>query len=512
MEDTTLQDLIYGKNRIERIVSMELEESSIKLFILNDDLSTRIEEHPYKYWLLTNKYYGQGEWAKLNGNQTFKYGRQFETKEEFRKARKYLWSRREIRTFSPTNLKEQCMLKDGYTYFKGLTPRDIPILSFDIESTGLRHDKDARIIIITNTFRKGDVIIKKQFCWDEYENCGELTSAWCKWVREMDPSLLCGHNIYGFDLPYIAFCAEKYGHKVMLGRDGSQMFLLDYESKFRVDGSKELAYHKADIYGREIVDTMFLAYRYDIGKKYESYGLKPIIKQEGLEKEGRVFYDAQMIRHNYKIQEEWEKIRSYAIDDSDDSLALYDLMIAPFFYMTRSVPKSFQEMLISATGSQMNSIMVRGYLQKAHSVAAPTEAEPFEGAISLGIPGIYRNTNKVDVASLYPSIMRNYKVFDSVKDPQQNFTKIVDHFTIERLKNKKLAKDTGEKYYDDLQASEKIAINSLYGFLGAPGLNYNYPLGAAEVTRRGRDILSLAVKFSTGRDISEFINKDTTDE
>jgi DNA polymerase elongation subunit (family B) len=42
----------------------------------------------------------------------------------------------------------------------------------------------------------------------------------------------------------------------------------------------------------------------------------------------------------------------------------------------------------------------------------------------------------------------------------------------------------------------------MYGFLGAPGLNYNYPKGAAEVTSRGREILKKAVLWATGKEFT----------
>src|SRR6185369_7695949 len=140
---------------------------------------------------------------------------------------------------------------------------------------------------------------------------GEMIEEWCKWVREVNPSIICGHNIQSFDLGYIAFIADKFNVQLALGRDGSNLTFQNYESKFRKDATQFLHYHKAKIYGREIVDTLFLAIKYDVGRKYESYGLKNIIKQEGLEVKDRQFYDAAKIRYNYHNKEEWSKIKSY---------------------------------------------------------------------------------------------------------------------------------------------------------------------------------------------------------
>jgi DNA polymerase elongation subunit (family B) len=74
------------------------------------------------------------------------------------------------------------------------------------------------------------------------------------------------------------------------------------------------------------------------------------------------------------------------------------------------------------------------------------------------------------------------------------------------LKNKQLYNETKDKYYDDLQSSGKIFINSMYGFLGAPGLSFNYLKGASDVTKYGREILTMAVKWATGLKNEEIIN------
>jgi DNA polymerase elongation subunit (family B) len=225
--------------------------------------------------------------------------------------------------------------------------------------------------------------------------------------------------------------------------------------------------------------------------------LKNIIKQEGLEKEDRQHYDAGKIRFNYKDPVELKKIKDYAKDDGDDALALFDLMAPSMFYLTQAVPKPFQLITESATGSQVNAIMVRAYLQQNHSIPLASEKEEYKGAISWGKPGIYKNVFKVDVASLYPSIMMQYNVCDKNKDPEMLFPKMVETFTNQRLKHKELAKTN--KYYDDLQNAEKILINSAYGFLGTRGLVFNSPKNAAFITEKGRQILQTAIDWAKSK-------------
>lgn len=490
--------ILYGKNNKEFIVSIEPNDNTTELFIQQEDGSIRSEVVKNKYWILSNKEIGQS-WSKLKGDLHYKWGKQFDERSEFLKARQYL-KKNDI--WSIFNDKEAFMVKDGYTYFKGMKPSDISILAFDIETTGLNHDETAKLLCIANTFRdsKGQ-IIRRLFSYDEFLDEKTLINAWCRWVRLMDPSVMCGHNIVSFDLPYMQHIADRCGTSLEIGRDCSDIKFDNYESKFRKDGSQTIDYKKCHIYGRSVADTFFISVKYDIARKYESYALKAIIKHEGLEVKNRVFYDASQIRFNYQNPIEWNKIKQYAIFDGDDTLALFDLMVPATFYWTQMVPKGFQQIIESATGSQINSMMVRSYLQEGHSIPKGDKTQDeFVGALSRGVPGIHSNVISFDVASLYPSIILQYEIYDKEKDPNVNFLKMVKSLTQQRLADKKMAKETGLQYYKDMEQSKKVGVNSFYGFLAAPGLNFNYLEGAATITKYGREILKSAIKWASSQD------------
>lgn len=509
------EKLIYGKNDLSRIVSIEVKDEVATIFRELEDGSTDVITAPNKFWILSNRPHSKG-WIRLAGEQHYKWGKQYSTMKEWLKDKKETLKNMDIYTVS--NAVEALMIKDGYSFFKGMQHTEVSINCFDIEATGLEHNEDSKVLLISNTCRKNGEITKKLFAYDEYQDEAEMIDAWAEWVCEMDPSLIGGHHIYGYDLPYLDFCRRKaawhkegkplneYGDPdydqvkgIKIGRLGKQLTFNNYESKFRVDGSRDLHYKKANIYGREIVDTMFLAYRYDIGRKYDSYGLKYIIEKEGLIKENRQFYDSSQIRFKYKIKEEWEKIKTYCVDDGDDALSIFDLMIPPFFYMGQMIPKPFQLIIESASGSQLNALLVRSYLQDKHSIPKADEKIDFEGAISFGDPGIYQNAVSLDIASLYPSVMLEYNIYSQDKDPNRHMLGFLEFMREQRLKNKKLAKETGNSFYKHLDSTFKILINSLYGFMGATGLNYNYPAGAAEVTRRGRETLITSIEWAKGK-------------
>lgn len=485
--------LIYGNDKTERIVSIEPADDSIEIFTENSEGIVSSHVKPNKQWIVGDKPVGKN-YKKLDGNLFYNYITYFENRQQYLKVRNDL---KRSNIYSIYNPKEAHMVLNGLTYFKNMKHNEVSILAFDIETTGLNHDATAKLLLISNTFRRNGETVRKLFSYTEYEDEGEMIKEWCRWVREMDPTLLCGHNIFAYDLPYLQFIARKFGVRMMLGRDDSVMRFDQFESKFRKDATQFYHYHKIHIYGREIVDTLFLSIRYDVGRKYENYKLKYIIDFENLTKKDRTFYDGSKIRTNYTIPTEWALIQEYAKDDGDDALALYDLMSPSFFYITQSVAKPYQEILLSASGSQINSVMNRAYLQDGHSLPMATEPEKYEGAISFGNPGIYKNVYKIDVASLYPSIMIECEVYDEDKDPKGYFLHLVKTFTNRRLEHKKLAKT--DRYYDDLQNAEKILINSMYGFLGATGLNFNSPSAAAFVTKTGRDILQKTIVWATSK-------------
>lgn len=489
--------LIYGKNSLERVVSCEVHENQIELFIEDADGTVRSEFKPHKYWLCAPVLADSG-FHRLTGDNFYRYIKFYEDKETFKQDR-YKYYKNDI--YFMSDEKEAAMVAYGFTYYKGMKLNDVSVLSFDIETNGLTLNKDSYLFIISNTYRRNGMLVRKMFSADEYDSQGELIDAWCAWVREMNPSIMLGHNIYGFDIGYLNHVALKSDTKLYLGRDGSEIRIAEKDSKFRKDGSQSYEFKRVFIHGREVVDTMFVSFKYDFSRKYPSYGLKAIIKYEKLEIEGRQFYDAGSIKDNWDNLEERAKIKAYAEHDADDALALYDLMIPSFFYLTQTVPKSFQAINYTATGSQINSFLIRSYLQDFHSIPKASQMTKFEGAISFGVPGVYKNVMKIDYASLYPSIIREYKIFDKYKDPKGHFLQMVEYFTLERLRNKKLAKETDDQYYKDMSEMGKIFINSSYGLLGATGLNFNNGYHAAFVTRKGRELLEYSIEWATSKKV-----------
>lgn len=496
--------LIFGKNQLEEITAIEIKDNKVFIFLNNGDVETK----PMIYWMLSDRKL-DANFTRLDGNQHYKFMRRFSNKKQFMKFYS-LYKKKNKDVYTIWNDKESAMIYYGYTMFKGLKVEDVSVLSFDIEAEGLAKHKDSQVFLITNTFRGSDgEITKKHFRVDHYESDVEMIEDWCKWVVKVDPTVITGHNIFGYDAPYLQYCyADRDGRKgtLPLGKFGEPVEISQKESQFRVDGNQTWSYNKMHVYGRHLIDGMFLAVRYDIGRNYVSWGLKSIAEHEGFVKEDRQFYDASLIGKNWSDPIEREKIVAYGIDDSDDSLAIYDLMIPSVFYMTQSVPKPLMLMHLSASGAQLNAILVRAYLQDNHSIPKTNEREPVAGGISFGVHGVHKNVFKIDVKSEYPSVIRKFRVRPLLKDPKQYYTTMVDYFTEKRFEQKRMHEKTGEKYYDDLQAASKIFINSSYGIMGTSGLNFNDFKAADFITGMGRQIIKESLKWATGKHINHWWN------
>ena len=529
-DDEYANNLVYGSEKTRNVVSVEVKDSEVYIYTETPE-GVELEQRPIKHYFLTDVK-PLIPHTRLSGDLHFKYLTEFGTAEEKQRAVGQLigkYGREGYRNhlFNLYDPREEYMVRNGMTYFKGMSPSDVSILSFDIETNKtldptLPHSKT---LLISNTLRKAGKITRKLFALDEYKNELSMILAWCDWVREMDPSILTGHNIFGFDLYYLQRRLQitqktqiEKKNVVMkglpLGRDGSEMTISKSVSQFRKDGSQSYDYHKTQIFGREIIDGFFMSIRYDIGRDFPSYGLKPIVEHLGMEKADRIKWDwenddpAEIFekRKEPGFQEKWAEYKEYCIDDSDDSLKLFDLMIGATFFATKNVPISFQTMYESASGKQLNLILIRGYLQKQHSIPRPSEKPPFQGAISLGMPGVYKNVFGLDFSRLYPSIIMQWEVFDKKKDPLGLFLEIARFFALERDKVKaeyeKLKAEDGDekevnKVYNKQNSMKQIA-NSCYGLNGTPGLHFNSPPNASFITEKGRELFEQVLVHFTG--------------
>ena len=83
-------------------------------------------------------------------------------------------------------------------------------------------------------------------------------------IKERDPDVIEGHNLFRFDLPYLVARARKAKTKLDWGRSGG--FLRSRPSRLQI-AEKTIDYPKFTVDGRHFVDTFLLAHFYDVGMR-----------------------------------------------------------------------------------------------------------------------------------------------------------------------------------------------------------------------------------------------------
>jgi DNA polymerase elongation subunit (family B) len=106
---------------------------------------------------------------------------------------------------------------------------------------------------------------------------------------------------------------------------------------------------------------------------------------------------------------------------------------------------------------------------------------------------VFRGVLVLDVASMYPNIILNFKL--SPDKDKILYPAIVKNLLEERLKWKEIANKTEDPRADIRQKALKVFLNAIYGSLNATSRIFSFELGD-EVARRGREILQTLISSS----------------
>ena len=136
--------------------------------------------------------------------------------------------------------------------------------------------------------------------------------------------------------------------------------------------------------------------------------------------------------------------------------------------------------------------MIGLYLRRGLAIPRPRRSQGFGGGYTrLVAAGIFKRVVKADVESLYPSIMLTNRI-RPVTDTENAFLPMLEHLTQRRLEAKsnlqKAKTETDRTYWNSLQGSYKILINSFYGYLAYGRANFNDFEAAERVTDVGQKI------------------------
>jgi len=331
-------------------------------------------------------------------------------------------------------------------------------------------------------------------------------------IKERDPDVIEGHNLFRFDLPYLVARARKAKVKLDWGRSGG--FLRSRPTRLQI-AEKTIDYPKFTIEGRHFVDTFLLAQFYDVGMRTLSgFERVDVARHFGFcDSEELSTLTGKELQRAYIDND--ERFRERALCAVRETRAVADLLSPSYFIQAQIFPYNYQDVIVRGNATRINALFLREYFRQRHSIPEMPMVRGFEGGYTaIFFTGVARNVWHCDIASLYPSVMLQFDCFP-VTDQLQIFRHLLTDLRKFRLEAKtemrSAEKDNNRQkrhHFHALQNTFKILINSFYGYLGFAQGNFADFDAAARVTQIGRDLLKKMIDWLSARG-AQVIEVDT---
>jgi len=411
------------------------------------------ESQPFQPFLwLAEQVYLQGfdrkvDHIPLAGAGAFRFLTRFQSWTDFQRARKFLGT---APCFAINDPVQQYFMATGHTSFKGM-----------------RFDQLHRLqlAMVTN----GDGVVQALQLGDNRNWQQELTGAepqilkkFVEVVRERDPDVLEGHDVFRFILDKLSARARVCKVPLKLGRDGS--VIRARQSRVQI-AERTIQYPKYEIHGRHVVDTFLLTVFYDVStRELESFELDEVAAHFGLKESGPI------------------AVRKIG-----------DLLSPSYFVQAQIFPYGYQDVVVRGNATKIDALFLREYLHQRHAVPQLGEPRPFAGGYTdIFQEGIVRNVWHCDAQSLYPSLLIAFTIKPR-RDELDLFLPLLGDLRQFRLRAKTEARnakdETQRQHHEALQQTFKILINSFYGYLGFSQAHFGDFAAAEEVTAKGRETL-----------------------
>ncbi|MEZ5936157.1 MAG: DNA polymerase II [Alphaproteobacteria bacterium] len=393
--------------------------------------------------------------------------------------------------------------RDGYIEYRNArlarASYDLPLrcLSIDIETEGLTGalysiaaaSPDEAVVFVAASSRPVPADLPIDWCPDERV----LLERFFTWLRSKNPDLLLGWNIAGFDLDFLERKCTELGLPFAIGRGEDRATIL------QPDTSRGMVV--ARLPGRVALDGIELL-RAGFWS-FESFELDAVANQ--LLGRGKAIKrpDQRLAEIRRMYREDPVALAAYNLEDCRLVLDIF----------AKANLLAFARERAAATGLAMDryggsvAAVDHLYLPRLHRAGyvAPDADDVETGAGSPGgyvidsRPGLYDNVLLLDFKSLYPSIIRTFRIdplalVDLGDDPVPGFEgasfsrerAILPDLVAELWAVRDRAKADG---HAALSQAVKILMNSLYGVLGAYGCRFFDSRLTSSITRRGHEII-----------------------
>jgi len=505
-----LNPLLYGHHPDQFIVAAsQVGDSLIRIYKRIEGRIQHEDVEFFPFFFLADSSLIHGfppfHWLKeLTGNHFFKYLVAFRRWSEMWEAVNFILNEfNKNRRPHATNYQDiealflrsdpvyQLFIQSGRTSFKGMTFEDLHRMQIDIQvysrdqrPSGAAKGQNRIAVISLSDNRKwsaqcdGRTLDEKTML----ERCYSL-------IRERDPDIIEGHDLFSFILPYLAQRSEQQGVEIRVGRDDT--LLKTYQRRFPFE-DEFTAY---ECPGRHFIDTSHLVRAYDYSKRsLEGYDLRHLVEHFGL--------TIPIIVHRQNVYATWNERPALVLQQSFNNTTivreLSNRLSPSNFVLAQMCPFGYGTITELGAAARLESLIVREYLRQKHSLPQPQKgSQEIGGYAHMYVSGVLSHVLQADVESLYPSIMISQNVKPH-SDVLGVFIPLLQHLTKLRLEAKaKMTRAQSAKnaaQYDAMQMALKILINSFYGYLAYSRALFNDFAQADFIARKGQSILKSIIE------------------
>ncbi len=338
--------------------------------------------------------------------------------------------------------------------------------------------------------------------WIEWvANEKALLQGFVQKLRVFDPDIIIGWNVVNFDLRLLIKRAKTCNVTLALGRDNSTI-------RWR-DAPGEVDQGFVAISGRVVVDGI------DALKtatyQFENFSLE-FVAQSLLGK-GKKTEDVhnrlEAIQHDFLHNK--VKLAEYNLQDCQLVFDIFAFTNILDFLRLRSQLTGLELDRVGGSVAAFNNL----YLPKLHRAGYVSPKRPGSGGLASpggyvmdSVPGLYENVLVLDFKSLYPSIIRTFKVdplglVEGLLAPEIAISGYKGamfsrdkHFLPDIITSLWQQRDQAKKNQDAARSQAiKILMNSFYGILGSGGCPFYDTRLASSITLRGHDIMQTTAEW-----------------
>ncbi|MGI8819405.1 MAG: DNA polymerase domain-containing protein [Chthoniobacterales bacterium] len=508
--------MLFGSDPTPRIVAIEMGDTgTVKVYRRELDGRTVCEIEPFHPFVWADgdvADLGLENAEKLAGDLKFNWLITVNSWKELIALRNGLKSAG--RTFyALTDPVQHYLTHTGRTLFKGMALEEVKRLQLEVISlTGegdlaqASQEHIASIAVADSTGWEELILVDPANAeQSEHAAIKRLTTI----IKERDPDVIEGHDLFRFDLPYLVARARKAKTKLDWGRSGG--FLRSRPSRLQI-AEKTIDYPKFAVDGRHFVDTFLLAHFYDVGmRSLGGFERIDVAQHFGLcdSAEFSSLGGKELQRAYLGGDERYQKRALCAVRETR---AVSELLSPSYFIQAQIFPYNYQDVIVRGNATRINALFLREYFRQRHAIPEMPMAVGFEGGYTaMFATGVMRNVWHCDIASLYPSVMLQFDCFP-VTDQLQIFRHLLTDlrtFRLEAKANMRAEKEVArQRHFHALQNTFKILINSFYGYLGFAQGHFADFDAAARVTQIGRDLLQKMIDWLNARG-AQVIEVDT---